>query len=363
MASEHLDVELRHRLGRIELDVCLSVGRETLGLIGPSGAGKTSVLRAIAGLLKPDDGRIVSGGRPLFDSQRAVDLLPEERRVGLVFQDGALFPQMSVAQNIAYGLRPRPRGRRERRTRVNDILERFTITPLASSRPDRISGGERQRVAIARAVASSPDVLLLDEPLSALDAVTKRRVAAELARTLAELRLPTILVSHDLGDVAGLAERVAVIDAGRIVQTGTTAELLRCPASAFVAAFVGTNYFAGEAKRVAGLTEITLDAGGLVMSERHASGRVGVVVQPWHVSLGDPADVDPGVNALTGPITSITPYGSRIRVTLASSPPIVADVPAQAAWVNELGPGDVVTAMWPRPLTGLTPEATSNAND
>ena len=229
----------------------------------------------------------------------------------MVFQDGALFPHLTVAQNVGYGLRPRPRGRRKRRAQVGEILERFTIAPLAKSRPGRISGGERQRVAIARAVASSPGALLLDEPLSALDAVTKSRIAGELSRILADLRLPTILVSHDLGDVAGLADRVAVMDAGRIVQVGPIAELLRTPASRFVAAFVGTNYFTGEARRVGDITEIDLDEGPRVVSEEAASGRVGVVVQPWHVSIGHAADVQPDTNALSAPSSASRPAAPR----------------------------------------------------
>ena len=360
--NERLDVELQHSIGRIDVDVRLSVGRETLALIGPSGAGKSTVLRAIAGLATPDRGRIVSRGRVLLDTQDRVDLLPEEREVGMVFQDGALFPHLSVAQNIAYGLRPRPHGRRECAERVREILERFTIAALASSKPGRVSGGERQRVALARAVAASPEVLLLDEPLSALDAATKSRVAAELSRTLASLRLPTILVSHDLEDVAGLADRVAVMDAGRIVQTGTTSELLQAPASRFVAAFVGANYFSGRARRAGDLTEIDLDGGGIVVSECAALGRVGVVVQPWHVSLATPTVFEPGVNALTGPVTSVAPHGSRLRVAIASSPPIVADVPSQAAWVSSLAPGDIVAAKWPHALTGLVPEGEASSN-
>ena len=361
MTEAQLNVELHHRLGRIDLNVHLAVGRETLALIGPSGVGKSSVLRAIAGLLTPEEGRIVSAGRPLLDTRRHVNLLPEERAVGLVFQDGALFPHLSVAQNIAYGLQPRPWGRRKRRAQVREILERFMIASLAASRPSRISGGERQRVAIARAVATSPDVLLLDEPLSALDTVTKSRVAAELSRILAGLRLPTILVSHDFGDVAGLAERVAVMDAGRIVQTGTIAELLRAPASAFVAAFVGTNYFSGVARRVDSVTVIDLDAGGRLFSEDVVVGRVGVVVQPWHVSIVDSAGASPGDNTLIGPLTSVASRGGMIRVTVASTPAIVADVPAEAPMAAGLTPGAVVAATWPPALTWLASEVTGTA--
>lgn len=286
--DELLEIRLRHALGRLELHVHLSMGAETLALIGPSGAGKSSVLRFVAGLAAPDHGRVVCGGRVLLDTERRVDLPPEERGIGIVFQDGALFPHLTIAQNIEYGLRPRPGDRNERRERVVTILERFGIAELAAAKPGRVSGGERQRVALARAVATSPAMLLLDEPLSALDAVTKASVAEELAMSLAELRLPTILVSHDLEDVAGLADRVAVMDEGVIVQMGTTTELLQAPRTGFVAAFVGANYFSGSACREGGLTVIDLDEDGVIRSTQHASGRVGVVVQPWHVRLAPP---------------------------------------------------------------------------
>jgi len=360
VSDNDLDVRVRHRLGRIELDVHLAVGRETLALIGPSGAGKSSVLRAITGLLKPKDGRIVCAGRVLFDREDGVNLPPEERGVAMVFQDGALFPHLTVAKNVAYGLRPRPRSRRERRAQVAEILERFAIAPLADARPARISGGERQRVAIARAVASSPGALLLDEPLSALDAVTKSRVAGELSRALTALRLPTILVSHDLGDVAGLADRVAVMDAGRIVQVGPVEELVRAPASAFVAAFVGTNYFAGRARRVGDRTEIELDDGTRVVSDDVVAGRVGVVVPPWQVAIGDPASVEPGGNVVVGAVTSVAPRGGSLRVTVAGKPAIVADVPADTPAAAALAKGTIVAATWPSALTRLIAEGGSN---
>ncbi len=285
--------------------------------------------------------------------------------MGMVFQNGALFPLMSVAQNVAFGLHPRARSKRERSERVGEILERFAIAELASSRPDRVSGGERQRVALARAVATSPDVLLLDEPLSALDAVTKSRVAAELSRTLADLRLPTILVSHDLGDIAGLADRVAVMDEGRIVQSGTTAELLRSPASGFVAAFVGTNFFSGVATCEGGVTRVTLDSGAIVASAAAAVGSVGVIVQPWDITLRDaaaeapaagPSSAEPGQNVLTGAVTSVAPRGGTLRVSVDSSPPIVAEVPVDAPGADALVLGGSVSAVWPHSATRLIPD-------
>ena len=282
---ELLSVKVRHRLRRFELDVGLAVGRETLALVGPSGAGKSSVLRVIAGLLKPEWARITLAGRALVDTERHVDLPPESRRAGLMFQDGALFPHLSLAANVEYGLRPRPRERRERRARVDELLARYGIAELRDARPGRVSGGERQRAALARAVATGPDILLLDEPLSALDSVTKARVSRELAEWLTELGLPTILVSHDFVDVAGLADRIAVIDEGRIVQTGTAADLQRSPASPFVASFVATNYFRGTARRFGDLTEVTLPGGVRVVCTTPAAGDVALVIDPWTVRL------------------------------------------------------------------------------
>lgn len=351
-------MELRHRFARIDLDVRFTVGQETLALVGPSGAGKLSILRAIAGLLTPKAGRIVSAGRTLLDTSSHVKLPPEDRRVGLVFQDGALFPHLTVAQNVAYALRPRPRGRGNRRAKVGEILEQFTIGSLASARPARISGGERQRAAIARAVATSPDVLLLDEPLSALDTVTKDRVAAELSNILTSLCLPTILVSHDFADVAGLAQRIAVMDAGRIVQTGTPAELLHYPKSAFVAAFTGTNYFTGEARRDGAATKVDLDGGGRLVSDEKGAGRVGVVVQPWHVAIRNTSELQPDFNTLVGPIISLVPHGNALRVSVASTPAIVAEVPASAPRAAGLTTGAIVAATWPHALTRLVLDVT-----
>ena len=223
----HLEVELRHRLSRRDLDVALSMERETVAVVGPSGAGKTTVLRAIAGLVKPQHGRIVHDGRVLLDTDAGVELPPEERSVGMVHQDGALVPFMTVERNVAYGVRG---DKHERLRRARSVLERFGIAHLARARPGGLSGGERQRVALARAVAPGPSLLLLDEPLSALDAVTRSEVAAELEARVRELELPTIVVSHDFEDVLGLADRVAVLQSGHVVQSGSPAELVEAPA-------------------------------------------------------------------------------------------------------------------------------------
>lgn len=350
-----LSVELRHQLGRIGLDVRLEAGCETVALIGPSGSGKTSVLMAIAGLLAPEWGRISVGGRWLVDTDRSTSLRSEERRIGLVFQDGALFPHMSVAHNVAYGLYPRPRHRADREARVAEILDRFRIRRLASAKPTAISGGERQRVALARAVATAPEVLLLDEPLSALDSVTKGHISAELSQWLSDLRLPTILVSHDFPDVVGLADRVAVMEDGRIVQTGTTSEVLRAPRSAFVAAFAGFNFFSGVARRRGSHTEVTVAEGVILESTDTATGAVGAIVRPWDVTLSGARLESSALNSLHGPVVQIAEVGSIVRVTVGSAPPVVAEVTIESARRLGLAPGTPVVATWKATETRLVP--------
>jgi molybdate transport system ATP-binding protein len=347
-ARDLLSVQVRHRLRSFELDVNLRVGRETLALVGPSGAGKTSVLRAIAGLLAPEWARITFAGRALLDTERGVDLPPESRRVGMMFQDGALFPHLSIAGNVEYGLRPRPR-RRERRARVDELLARYGIADLRDARPGRVSGGERQRAALARAVATGPEILLLDEPLSALDSVTKARVSRELAQWLTELGLPTILVSHDYVDVAGLADRIAVIDEGRIVQTGTAADLQRAPASPFVGAFVATNYVRGTARREGDLTVVTLPGGVRVVCATPATGDVALVIDPWAVRLAraDAAAAEPAApNRVAGPVVQMTRLGGVARVTVDAGPQLMAELPCDEADRLGLERTCIVTATW-----------------
>ena len=201
---ETLRIHLAHPLRVFALDLSLEVGRETVALVGPSGAGKTSVLRAIAGLLRPRAGTIALGETVWFDGARGIHVPPEERSVGLVFQDYALFPHLTVARNVAFGAR----------RSVHALLERFELTALAGARPAELSGGERQRVALARAVARDPAVLLLDEPLAALDAQTRASVRSGLRDLLRELQLPTLLVTHDFEDAAALAARAGVLAEG-----------------------------------------------------------------------------------------------------------------------------------------------------
>ena len=224
-----LSVELAVPLRSFRLELSLTVAAETVAIVGPSGAGKSTVLRAIAGLVRPHAGHVRLDDAVWYDGARTIDLAPEERSVGMVFQQYALFPHLSVRRNVEFG----------GKERAWALLERFGIAHLESARPGQLSGGERQRVALARALARDPQVLLLDEPLSALDPHTRDGVRHELAGHLAELGLPTLLVTHDVADAIVLADRVGVIREGRIVQLGTPAQLAAAPVDEFVARVFG----------------------------------------------------------------------------------------------------------------------------
>ncbi len=351
-----LSVDVRVALPRLEVRAAFDVADGVLALVGPSGAGKTTILRAVAGLARPADGRVELDGRVLFDAA-GVDLPPEQRAMGLVFQHYALFPHLSVARNVAFGLGGRRRAAHD--PRVTRTLERFGIRHLADERTRSLSGGERQRVALARAVASGPKALLLDEPLSALDAATKGQVASELGEHLRALGLPAVLVSHDFADVVGLADRVAVMERGRIVQTATAGELLEAPASAFVAAFAGVNWFPGTASRRGHLTAVRTTDGAVLLSTEDAEGPVGAVVRPWDVALSTSLPQGSAMNALDGPVQRVAPVGNRARVTVGSHPPVVAEVTDESAERMGLAPGVRVVATWKATGTRLVPRPPS----
>jgi molybdate transport system ATP-binding protein len=316
---ETLELDIACALRSYELDVRLSVGPETVALVGPSGAGKTTVLRAIAGLRAPDRGRIALGGDVWFDAARRIDRPPEARSVGLVFQEYALFPHMTVRANVAFG----------GEARVDELLDRLGIAHLAGERPGRLSGGERQRVALARALARDPGVLLLDEPLAALDAHTRASVRAHLQEVLGRLRLPTIVVTHDFRDATALAGHIGVILDGRLHQLASAAELVRHPRDAFVASFTGGNVLAGVARRLpAGGAEVRLDAGPTVRSAEAGEGRVGVAVYPWELDVAVAPPAANGANAIRGAVAALAPEGDRVRVQVGE---LVAECPASEA--------------------------------
>ncbi|GAC1309466.1 MAG: hypothetical protein NVSMB19_23230 [Vulcanimicrobiaceae bacterium] len=211
-----LAIDARKRLRDFELDVALDAPPGVTVVVGPSGSGKTTLLRLVAGLLRPDAGRIASGSRVLSDERTFVPAF--RRDLGVVFQEYALFPHLTACENVAFGLRARGIGRVQRRRRAAELLERFEIGRLGAARVDELSGGQRQRVALARALAIEPAALLLDEPLSALDAATRARVRLELHAMLRAVAVPALLVTHDDDDVAAFPERIVRLERGRVLE-------------------------------------------------------------------------------------------------------------------------------------------------
>lgn len=329
----HLLLDFTLPLRAFDLELNLDVER-TVALVGPSGAGKTSVLRIVSGLAHPSRGRV------LLDDEDWTGLLPERRRVGFVFQDYALFPHMSVRANVAFA------------GPVGDLLDRLDIASLADARPGELSGGERQRVALARALAREPDVLLLDEPLAALDAHTKSQVRGELSELLRDLGLPTLLVTHDYEDAAALADEVGVLVDGKLRQLAAPADLVAKPADAFVASFTGANLLRGTAHASNELTEVRLDGGERLFSTDRGEGAVGVVVYPWEVSVARAHEDDSALNVLRGEIGSVVEIGNRVRVRIG---PVTAEVTASSAARLELARGGVAYATFKATGTRLVP--------
>jgi molybdate transport system ATP-binding protein len=350
-----LRVDATHTLGTLRLDVDVAVEQgECLALAGPSGAGKTSVLRVAAGLLRPERGRVDADGDTWLDTERDIDVPAERRRCGYVFQHYALFPHLSAWQNVAYPLRGLDRP--ERRARAVELLERFGVAELADARPETLSGGERQRVALARALARDPDVLLLDEPLSALDARTRAAAARELGAVLRDSEAPTLLVTHDFSEAAQLGDRVGIIDRGRVVQLGTASELAAAPGSAFVADFAGAVVLTGVARTTPeGVTRVELDGGGTVTSTDAAEGVVAMSVYPWEITI-EPAGSAPhgsAENRLAAEVLSMTTVGNRVRLGLAGPQPLVAEITAASAERLGLHAGARVVATWKAAATRL----------
>ena len=343
-----LRVEATTRLGAFTLDVALEVpAGSCLALAGPSGAGKTSVLRVAAGLVHPVRGRVTCGDDVWLDTDRGIDVAPEHRRCGYVFQEYALFAHLRAWQNVAYPLRGLDRT--ERRKRALAMLERFGVAHLADQRPRTLSGGERQRVAVARALARHPAALLLDEPLSALDTRSRASGGRELAAVLAETGVPTLLVTHDFTEAALLGDRVGVIDGGRVIQEGTAGELAASPISAFVADFTGAVVLTGTAHPTGdGLTQVALDGGGTVLSTEPGEGPVAVSIFPWEIALAPAGTERSGSaqNHLSVRVVSVTAVGNRVRAGLAAPQPLTAELTAASAHELDLTPGAPLVATW-----------------
>lgn len=317
-----IDIALPRRA--FDLRAGLTLGAETVALIGPSGAGKTSLLRSVAGLERPQTGRIALGDELWFDAERRVHVKPERRRVGYLPQDYALFPHLTVAGNVRFAAkRHRP-----------DLLDRVGIAHLAAARPSQLSGGERQRAALARALAREPRVLLLDEPFGALDAITRQEVRDQLADLLSSLHLPALVVTHAFDDATALAGQIGVIDRGRLVQLASAAELTRSPATARVAALTGANVLDGAAAPAADGSIVRLTTGGELATSEHAYGPVQIAIQPWALRICDPAS-----SSLTDRVVSVRDDHGRLLVRLTR---FSAQIPPEANGRPNISEGQLV---------------------
>ena len=363
MLEARIDARLGTDFG-LDLDLEVEPGR-CLALVGRSGAGKTSVLRAIAGLRRPDGGRIACAGELWLDTAAGVDLDPEARRCGYVFQDYALFPHMSARSNVGFGIRVA--GRAERRSRSEALLAELGLGHRFDAKPATLSGGERQRVALARAIASAPRALLLDEPLSALDASSRAAAGRTLSAVLRRLGVATVMVSHDFAEAATFGDEVAVIESGRIVQRGPAGQLAAQPGSAFVAEIAGASVLLGEAASDgAGLTTVRLGDGPCVYSTDELTGAVAASVFPWEIELAAPtADHDGSArNRVEATVTTVTDLGNRVRVGMligagldpaaASGQPLAAEVTRESLGRLGLEPGRRVAASWKATATRLS---------
>lgn len=336
-ASVSLQARLALRRGDFSLEVELDVAEgETVALLGPNGAGKSSTLRTLAGLVALEAGRLELDGTVLDDPVTGVLVPPERRSVGLVFQDYLLFPHLSCLENVAFGLRARGTHRHDARARAQAWLDRVGLPSYASARPGSLSGGQAQRVALARALVTEPRLLLLDEPLAALDAGTRSEVRADLRRHLQAYDGSALVVTHDALDAMVLADRIVVLEGGRVVQQGTPAEVARAPRTDYVAALVGLNLHRGHGRDGA----VVLDGGGELHASTPARGEVLVAYRPSAVALhtSRPEHSSPR-NVWPGRVRGLEQHADSVRVQVDGRPPVLADVTAAAAAELALVPG------------------------
>ena len=327
-----LDARLVVSRGEWDLDIALQLAPGGVtALLGPNGAGKSTTLQALAGLLRVADGRVVLDSVVLDDPQGGVHMPAEERRVGLVFQDYLLFPHLSARDNVAFGLRARGIRKADAREAADRWLAGMGLAAYAARRPRELSGGQAQRVALARALATEPRLLLLDEPLAALDAGTRMAVRTDLRRHLDEFGGATVVVTHDPLDALVLADHVVVIENGRVVQAGTPAEVARRPRTRYVASLVGLNLLRGVARGGG----VVLDDGTMLTTADEHNGSVFVVVRPTAIGVYGGQPHGSPRNAWLARLTSVEQQGHAVRLAAIGPPDVFVDVTPQA--VAELG--------------------------
>ncbi|MGW4024423.1 ABC transporter ATP-binding protein [Streptomyces sp. NPDC005009] len=335
-AAEGLDAHLVVDRGSFRLDVALTAAPgDVVALLGPNGAGKTTALRALAGLAPLGAGHLRLDG---VDLRRTP---PESRPVGVVFQDYLLFPHLTALDNVAFGPRCRGAGKAEARAQAAEWLDRMGLAGHAGAKPRRLSGGQAQRVALARALATRPRLLLLDEPLAALDARTRLEVRAQLRRHLAAFEAVAVLVTHDPLDAMVLADRLVVVEQGRIVQEGAPSDIARHPRTEYIAQLVGLNLYRGRAD---GHT-VLLDAGPAVSTTEDLSGPAFVAFPPGAVTLyRDRPTGSSARNLWRCEVAGLETHGDQIRAELTGELALAADLTTVAAAELDLHPGATVWA-------------------
>jgi molybdate transport system ATP-binding protein len=330
---------VRTEVGNLHLDCDLAVeANMTVAVLGPNGAGKTALLRAIAGLIPIDDGRVEVDGTVFEDTAGGTSMTPEARSVGFVFQDHGLFPHLSVLDNISFGLRARGVDRRTANAKASEWLDRVELGGYAASRPSALSGGQSQRAALARVLVTEPRVLLLDEPLAAVDASGRLELRRALREHLSTFPGVRVLVTHDPLEAASLAERVVVLEAGRVTQEGPFAEVTARPRSPWVARMAGLNLLRG----VMSAGALVLEDGSTLTVASGATGPVLATIHPRAVALYRHAPEGSPRNVLRSRVAGVDPEGDRWRIRLDGPVPLVAEVtPAAASELRLADGGDV----------------------
>ncbi|MGH2473096.1 MAG: ABC transporter ATP-binding protein [Candidatus Limnocylindria bacterium] len=334
-----LQADVALRLGSLALEAQVQVvPGEIVAVLGPNGAGKTTLLRALAGLVRIDRGKVTLDGTVFDDVARGTHLPPERRPIGVVFQDYLLFPHLSALDNVAFGLRARGVRAADARTRAIGWLERFGLSQEIHAMPRALSGGQAQRVALARALATDPRLLLLDEPLAALDASARGELRRELKRHLASFAGIRILITHDPLEAIALADRLVILEQGRIVQTGSPAEVTQRPRSRYVADLVSVNLLRG----VATAGHVVLPGGASLQSADAVDGEVFAMIHPRAVALHRGRPEGSPRNVWRGRASALDFQGDRVRVGVEGEMPIVAEVTPAAVRDLDLAEGGEV---------------------
>jgi molybdate transport system ATP-binding protein len=334
-----LVAEVALRLGTLDLDVGIEVPPgELVALLGPNGAGKTTLLKILAGLLAPDRGRVLLDGHVLDDVATGAHVPVERRPVGYVFQDYLLFPHLSALENVAFGLRSRGMHKRDARRHAREWLARVGLADHHDARPRALSGGQAQRVALARALATEPRLLLLDEPLAALDATTRLSTRRELRRQLDRYEGVRLLVTHDPLEAIALADRLVVLEEGHVSQAGSPTEISQRPRSRYIADLVGVNLLRGRADREG----VTFPGASLVAAGPLPVGDVFAVIHPRAVALHRHQPEGSPRNVWRGTADGLDFEGERVRVTVGGPLPIVAEVTPAAVVDLALAAGGAV---------------------